>query len=119
LNGYIWAPGTTTAYPGYYLGASSPNTLNFFAFYLLPNAISDSLTNLELNTEYASAQQGQSVIGPDVIYQYIGSRYLGEISYYPDLTKLNMVNGVAEGMYLAFISSWYVDRESFLVSLWL
>lgn len=67
LNNMQWPDGTTTPNPGYFLGSSSANTLQFYAFILAFNP-SDSLTQSALNAAYPTAQVGQMVVGPTVIY---------------------------------------------------
>lgn len=68
INNYYW-PNTGANLPiGVFLGASSATTLQFYSFYITPNATSNTLTNSQLNTQYPGAQPGQAVVGPSVVY---------------------------------------------------
>jgi len=71
INGLQWPSGSLNVTQGSYLGASAPNTLQFYSFILAFNG-SDTLTISQLNTLYPTIQPGQSVIGPTVVYQCIG-----------------------------------------------
>jgi hypothetical protein len=80
LNNVSWPTGSLNVTPGQFLGASSLNTLQFYPFVIAFNA-SDNLTVTELNSLYPTAQPGQSVVGPTVIYECVSSgnwRFLGD-----------------------------------------
>ena len=70
INNSVW-PQQQPA-PGMFLGAVSLNTLEFQPFFLSPDAPSDSYTEAQLNVDYPSAQVGQFVRAPTVVYQCVG-----------------------------------------------
>ncbi len=72
LNAVVWPTGTLNVNPGQYLGASSNNILEFYPFVIAFDG-SDTLTQSQLNVLYPTAQAGQSVAGPTVMYQCISA----------------------------------------------
>src|ERR1035437_1727564 len=72
INGTVWPSGVPNVTSGSFLGASAQNTLAFYPFFAGYNG-SDSLTISDLNTLYSTIQPGQSIIGPTVVYESIGS----------------------------------------------
>ena len=82
LNNVQWPAGTTQPHAGMFLGVSDINKLAYYPF-ILGNNSSDTLTASQLNSLYPTAQIGQSVIGPTVVYYSIGAgqwRILGGTS---------------------------------------
>ena len=72
LNGVQWPTGSLSVTAGSFLGASATDTLEFYPFVIAFNG-SDTLTTSQLNTAYPTAQPGQSVIGPTVVYQCVSA----------------------------------------------
>jgi hypothetical protein len=72
LNGVSWPTGSLSITPGQFLGASALNTLSFYPF-VIATVGSDTLTQTQLNASYPNAQEGQSVIGPTVVYQCVST----------------------------------------------
>ena len=71
LNNARWPSGATQPSPGMFLGASALNSLEYYPF-TLAYTTNDSLTEADLNLFYPSAQPGQSVAGPTVMYMCVG-----------------------------------------------
>lgn len=91
LRNMAWPDGTVTPNIGKYLGASASNVLQFYSF-ILATVSSDSLSVADLNTSYPSAQAGQSVVGPTVVYECVGPsvwRFLRSTSENKTSTILN------------------------------
>lgn len=72
LGNTTWPDGTVLPSQGMFLGSSALNTLQFYPF-VIAFVGSDILTQSQLNISYPTAQTGQSVIGPTVVYQCVGS----------------------------------------------
>ncbi len=72
MNNVQWPSAVTSPYPGMFLGVSAVNQLMYYPF-LIGNTNSDILTNAELNALFPSAQVGQNVVGPTMLYYSIGS----------------------------------------------
>lgn len=70
LNNVVWP--LTTPVSGMFLGTAGLNVLEFYAF-ILGTEGSDVLSNAYLNATYPAATVGQMVLGPTVIYLFIGS----------------------------------------------
>jgi hypothetical protein len=70
INGISWPAGSADPTPGYFLGASALNVLEFYPFVLAYNP-SDTLTVSDLNTQYPTIQPGQKVIGPTTVYECV------------------------------------------------
>lgn len=70
LNNVQWPSGSPV--PGMFLGTSALNVLEFYAF-IIGTEGSDVLSNAYLNATYPTATVGQMVLGPTVIYLFIGS----------------------------------------------
>jgi hypothetical protein len=71
LNNSAWPDGSVQPHPGMFLGSSGVNVLQFYSF-IIGLAGSDSLSEAQLNIDYPTAQPGQSVAGPTVVYTCIG-----------------------------------------------
>ena len=67
FNGVTYPDGTVTPIAGMYMGSSASNVLQFYPFVLATNG-SDALSLATLNSTYPTAQPGQSVLGPTVVY---------------------------------------------------
>jgi hypothetical protein len=70
LNNNIWPTGA--ANKGMFIGASALNTLALYPF-ILGTATSDTLSQPSLNATYPTAQIGQMVLGPAVIYYCVAA----------------------------------------------
>lgn len=70
LNNVVWPMNTPVQ--GVFLGANGTNVLEFYTF-ILGTEGSDVLSNAYLNAAYPAATIGQLVIGPTVMYLFIGS----------------------------------------------
>jgi len=70
INGISWPAGSADPTPGYFLGASALNVLEFYPFVLAYNP-SDTLSVIDLNTQYPTIQPGQKVIGPSTVYECV------------------------------------------------
>ena len=70
LYNSLWP--TSEINSGMFIGASALNTLEFYSYIIEFNG-SDTLLQADLNTLYPSAQPGQYVIGPTVVYMCVGS----------------------------------------------
>jgi hypothetical protein len=91
-----WPDGTVTPGPGTFLGSSALNTLQFYSFYLSPPAGSDTLTQIQLNAAYPTAQPGQYVAGPTVVYQCVNIgiwRTLGNSPIFGTVTSVDVSGG--------------------------
>ncbi len=92
LNNTAWPDGTTTPNTGMFLGASGVNELQFYSFIFALNG-SNSLTSSQLNSTYSAIQPGQVVLGPSVIYYFIGSGLWRLISATPIVGLfMNVIN---------------------------
>lgn len=94
LNNVAWPNGTVTPTPGIFIGASSSNILQYYQF-IIATALSDNLTQNDLNIAYPGTQIGQYVIGPTVMYFYAGGgtwrKFISENSG-PSLTSITTVS---------------------------
>jgi hypothetical protein len=72
LNNVSWPDGTITPTSGMFIGVSGVNNLQFYSF-IIASSLSNTLTQLQLNTAYPSIKVGQIVLGPSVIYYFVGS----------------------------------------------
>jgi len=72
LNNVKWPTGGVTPVPGMYVGVTTTNALEYHSF-IIGSEASNTLTMAQLNTNYPSAQPGQSVFGPAVIYTCIAT----------------------------------------------
>ena len=72
LNNARWPSGATQPIPGMFIGSSALNELEYYKF-VIANNPNDSLTSADLIALYPNAQTGQSVVGPTVVYQCVGT----------------------------------------------
>jgi hypothetical protein len=72
LNNVAWLGANVTPGVGGFVGASSNNVLNYYAF-VAGNEVSDSLSISYLNTTYPAITPGQMVVGSTVVYLNVGA----------------------------------------------
>lgn len=72
LNHIQWPVGTAAIYPGAYVGVTATDQLQYH-YFILDTVVSDVLTTTDLNTAYPSITPGQVILGPTVMYYFVGS----------------------------------------------
>jgi hypothetical protein len=72
IGSVSWPASSSPPSPGYFLGASSLNVLEFYPFVLAYNP-SDTLSVIDLNILYPTIQPGQKVIGPTTVYECVSA----------------------------------------------
>lgn len=106
LNNISWPSSGITPTPGMFLGVQSLNNLEFYAF-ILGSVSSNNATDTELNALYPAAGPGQSAIGPETVYQSLGSgnwRRLGGVDdstvpYYIPEDEVYIVRNNKQALY--------------------
>lgn len=94
LNNVLWPSGTPTV--GQFIGATSLGNIGYVPF-LKGTAVSDTLTETQLNIDYPGTLPGQFVAGPATVYQCVNTdqwRTLGSGGGGGGATALNDLSDV-------------------------